>query len=169
MPCFTFGTRGFGSPVKYVTGWVRHGIAYYEERFPHQLERFYRGASGWLYRTPKGDARADSYREDGVQRAFMQKYFTQAWERVEQEVEMDDFQRFHRKALFWMLGVLLLILLGCWAAGAAGQPWIVLPLIIGGGFGTRVVYHRQLRRFHRRQYENMYGKWKKYDCGDDRI
>ena len=42
-----------GSPVKHVTGWVKDGTAYYEEQFPHQLERFYRGASGWLYRTPK--------------------------------------------------------------------------------------------------------------------
>lgn len=136
-----------GSPVKHVTSWVKDGIAHYEEQFPHQLERFYRGVSGWLYRTPKGDAqvvegregllytegdapveaayvpdvyeallrreaagelhvlryaeqsrlrqeeltgliaevirRADFYREDGVQRAFMQKYFTRAWERAE--------------------------------------------------------------------------------------
>lgn len=136
-----------GSPVKHVTGWVKDGAAHYEEQFPHQLERFYRGAQGWLYRTPKGDAqavegreglfyaegdapveaehipdvyeallrheaagrlrvlrfveqtrerqeeligliaeaivRADFYREDEVQRAFMQKYFTQAWEKAE--------------------------------------------------------------------------------------
>ena len=136
-----------GSPVKHVTGWVKGGTAHYEEQFPHQLEQFYRGVSGWLYRTPKGDAqavegreglfyaegdapvetayvpdvyeellhhetagelrvlrfveqtrerqeelaeliaqvilRADFYREDSVQRAFMQKYFTQAWKRAE--------------------------------------------------------------------------------------
>ena len=136
-----------GSPVKHVTGWVKGGAAHYEEQFPHQLKRFYRGASGWLYRTPKGDARAvegreglfyaegdapveaayipdvyeallrheaagelrvlrfveqtrerqeelveliaqvilraDFYREDSVQRAFMQRYFTQAWKRAE--------------------------------------------------------------------------------------
>ena len=133
-----------GSPVKHVTGWVRGGKAYYEEQFPHQLEQFYRGVSGWLYRAPKGPnvravegreglffregntpveaeyipdvyeallryeaegkavvlryteqakkaqaeltsriaeviAREDFYRENAVQRAFMQKYFSQAW------------------------------------------------------------------------------------------
>ena len=52
-----------GSPVKHVTGWVKDGIAHYEEQFPHQLERFYRRASGWLYRTPKGDAQAVEGRE----------------------------------------------------------------------------------------------------------
>ena len=80
---------------------------------------------------------------------------------------MDDFQRFHRKALLWMLGAALLVLLCCWAAAAAGQPWAVPLLLIGWGVGTRAVYHRQLRRFHHRMDENEYGKWKKYDSGDD--
>lgn len=143
-----------GSPVKHVTGWVKGGTAHYEEQFPHQLERFYRGAQGWLYRTPKGDAqavegreglfyaegdipvetayipdvyeallrheaagelrvfrfaeqaekareeltsriaeliiRADFYRADSVQRAFMQKYFTQAWEKAETQLTADS-------------------------------------------------------------------------------
>lgn len=52
-----------GSPVKHVTGWVKDGAAHYEEQFPHQLRRFYEGVSGWLYRTPRGDARAVEGRE----------------------------------------------------------------------------------------------------------
>ena len=53
-----------GSPVKHVTGWVKDGAAYYEEQAPRQLERFYRGVSGWLYRAPKGpEARAVEGRE----------------------------------------------------------------------------------------------------------
>ena len=80
---------------------------------------------------------------------------------------MDDFQRFHRKALLWMRGAALLILLGCWAAAAAGQAWAVPLLLIGWGVGMRAVYHRRLRRFRRRMYENRYGKWKKYESGDD--
>lgn len=139
-----------GSPIKHVTGWVKGGTAYYEEQSPRQLERFYRGTSGWLYSAPKtpemgtvenreslfynlGDTpvqsrqvpdvyeellrheaagelvvlrfeeqteqrqdeltgliaevivRADFYREDEVQQAFMKKYFSRAWERAEAE------------------------------------------------------------------------------------
>lgn len=32
-----------------MTGWVKDGIAYYEEQFPDQLKAFYQGASGYLY------------------------------------------------------------------------------------------------------------------------
>lgn len=35
---------------KYVTGGIRDGMAFYEEQFPHQLEAFYRGVSGYVYR-----------------------------------------------------------------------------------------------------------------------
>ena len=35
---------------KYVTGWMKNGIAYYEEQFPDQLKTFYEGVSGYLYR-----------------------------------------------------------------------------------------------------------------------
>ena len=80
---------------------------------------------------------------------------------------MDDFQRFHRKALLWMLGAALLILLACWAAAAAGQAWAVPLLLIGWGVGTRAVYHRRLRRDRRRMSENRYGKGKTYESGDD--
>ena len=34
---------------KYVTGWMKNGIAYYEEQFPDQLKTFYQGVSGYLY------------------------------------------------------------------------------------------------------------------------
>lgn len=34
---------------KFVTGWIKNGIAYYEELFPMQLEIFYKGVSGYLY------------------------------------------------------------------------------------------------------------------------
>lgn len=39
-----------GCSEKYVTGWTRNGIAYYEEQFPEQLKTFYQGVSGYLYR-----------------------------------------------------------------------------------------------------------------------
>lgn len=45
------GITGYGG--KHVTGWIRGGIAFYEEQFPDQLEAFYTGASGYLYRIPK--------------------------------------------------------------------------------------------------------------------
>ena len=34
---------------KFVTGWIKNNIAYYEEMFPNQLETFYKGVSGYLY------------------------------------------------------------------------------------------------------------------------
>ena len=34
---------------KYVTGWMRDGVAWYEEQFPEQLKTFYKGVSGYLY------------------------------------------------------------------------------------------------------------------------
>ncbi len=34
---------------KYVTGWMRDGMAWYEEQFPEQLKTFYKGVSGYLY------------------------------------------------------------------------------------------------------------------------
>ena len=38
-----------GCRDKHVTGWVKDGIAYYEEQFPDQLKAFYQGACGYLY------------------------------------------------------------------------------------------------------------------------
>lgn len=151
-----------GSPGKHVTGAVRGGTAYYEEQFPRQLERFYRGASGWLYSAPKtpeiravenreglfynlgntpvqsrhipdvyeellrheaaGElvalrfeeqtqrrqdeliglaaeavVRADFYREDEVQRAFMKKYFARAGNGRKQGIQ----QRTKKEASQW--------------------------------------------------------------------
>ena len=51
---YVWDAKRHRTPVKHVTGWVKDGVAYYEEQFPCQLERFYRGVPGWLYRTPKG-------------------------------------------------------------------------------------------------------------------
>ncbi len=37
---------------KHVTGWVKNGVAYYEEQFPEQLKTFYQGVTGSLYCIP---------------------------------------------------------------------------------------------------------------------
>lgn len=34
---------------KHITGWIKNGVAYYEEQFPDQLKTFYKGVSGYLY------------------------------------------------------------------------------------------------------------------------
>lgn len=34
---------------KHVTGWVKNGVAYYEEQFSEQLKTFYQGVAGSLY------------------------------------------------------------------------------------------------------------------------
>lgn len=39
-----------GYSGKHVTGWIKNGIAFYEEQFPNQLKAFYQGATGFLYR-----------------------------------------------------------------------------------------------------------------------
>lgn len=38
-----------GYSGKYVTGWIKNGVAHYEEQFPDQLKTFYKGVSGYLY------------------------------------------------------------------------------------------------------------------------
>lgn len=38
-----------GYSRKHVTGWIKNGVAYYEEQFPDQLKTFYKGVSGYLY------------------------------------------------------------------------------------------------------------------------
>lgn len=45
------GVTGWGG--KHVTAGVVRGQIYYEEQVPNQLERFYKGASGWLYYAPR--------------------------------------------------------------------------------------------------------------------
>lgn len=56
LPCALFyiwdGER-IGYHGKHVTGGIRNGTAFYEEQFPNQLEAFYQGASGYLYRVPR--------------------------------------------------------------------------------------------------------------------
>ena len=47
---------------------------------------------------------------------------------------MNDFQRFHKKALILLSGSFIVLLLGCGAAVAAGQSWLALLLLPGGGF-----------------------------------
>lgn len=47
---------------KHVTGWVKGGIAHYEEQFPDQLETFYGGVSGYLY-CVKGKTGIKAYEE----------------------------------------------------------------------------------------------------------
>ena len=64
---------------------------------------------------------------------------------------MDDFQKFHKKAFVWLLSSFILILLVCGAAVAAGQWWIALLLLPGGGFGMRIVYRIQCRRYNDRR------------------
>lgn len=38
-----------GRKEKWVTGWLKDGVTYYEEQFPGQLRAFYSGVRGWLY------------------------------------------------------------------------------------------------------------------------
>lgn len=50
---------------KWVTGWVKDGIAYYEEQFPGQLKAFYEGVRGYVYSVLKsGDVLSLPHRED---------------------------------------------------------------------------------------------------------
>jgi len=51
---------------KYVTGGFRDGVAFYEEQFPDQLQAFYQGVSGFLYRIPKTDAVRPVANRDGL-------------------------------------------------------------------------------------------------------
>ncbi len=51
--------------TKWVTGWVKDGIAYYEEQFPGQLQAFYEGIRGYVYCVLKsGDVQSLPQRED---------------------------------------------------------------------------------------------------------
>lgn len=38
-----------GYSQKWVTGWIKDGITYYEEQFPGQLKAFYDGVPGYIY------------------------------------------------------------------------------------------------------------------------
>ena len=43
------------SSRKYVTGWLKDGVAYYEEQFPGQLKAFYEGVRGYVYSVAQSD------------------------------------------------------------------------------------------------------------------
>lgn len=43
------------SSQKWVTGWLKDGVAYYEEQFPGQLKAFYEGVHGYVYSVLRGD------------------------------------------------------------------------------------------------------------------
>ena len=43
-----------GRAGKYVTGWIKDGVACYEEQFPNQLQTFYQGVQGYLYTVETG-------------------------------------------------------------------------------------------------------------------
>ena len=40
---------------KWVTGWLKDGVAYYEEQFPGQLKAFYEGVRGYVYSVAQCD------------------------------------------------------------------------------------------------------------------
>lgn len=53
-----------GYSGKHVTGWIKNGVAYYEEQFPDQLKTFYKGVSGYLYCISKNsDIQSVEHRE----------------------------------------------------------------------------------------------------------
>lgn len=43
------------SSRKHVTGWLKDGVAYYEEQFPGQLKAFYEGVRGYVYSVAQSD------------------------------------------------------------------------------------------------------------------
>ena len=54
-----------GSSRKWVTGWLRGGVACYEEQFPGQLRAFYEGVRGYVYSVlPDDRVRPMPQRED---------------------------------------------------------------------------------------------------------
>lgn len=46
---YIWDAEKMGCSRKWVTGWLKDGIAYYEEQFPGQLEAFYSGVRGYVY------------------------------------------------------------------------------------------------------------------------
>lgn len=53
---YIWDTAKTGSSRKWVTGWLKDGIAYYEEQFPGQLKAFYEGVRGSVYSVLPGDS-----------------------------------------------------------------------------------------------------------------
>ena len=46
---YIWDTEKTGSSRKWVTAWLKDGVAYYEEQFPGQLKAFYEGVRGYVY------------------------------------------------------------------------------------------------------------------------
>lgn len=46
---YVWDTEKTGSSRKWVTAWLKDGVAYYEEQFPGQLKAFYEGVRGYVY------------------------------------------------------------------------------------------------------------------------
>ncbi len=46
---YIWDAEKIGYSGKHVTGWLKDGVAFYEEQFLGQLEAFYSGVSGYLY------------------------------------------------------------------------------------------------------------------------
>lgn len=55
-----------GRREKWVTGWLKNGVTYYEEQFPGQLQAFYAGVRGWLYCVEPEDVISVEDRENMV-------------------------------------------------------------------------------------------------------
>ncbi|MBR2895278.1 MAG: hypothetical protein IKC03_06435 [Oscillospiraceae bacterium] len=54
-----------GSSRKWVTAWLKNGVAYYEEQFPGQLRAFYEGIRGYVYSVlPSNNIQSMPQRED---------------------------------------------------------------------------------------------------------
>lgn len=68
---------------KYVTAFIKNGMTFYEEQFPNQIERFYKGVSGYLYCIPKTK---DFYAVDDRERM----YYSQHAACVNKVIYIDD-------------------------------------------------------------------------------
>ncbi len=55
-----------GFQYKHITAWLEAGQANYEEQFPGQLQAFYQGASGWLYRVEKASEMEEVKGREGL-------------------------------------------------------------------------------------------------------
>lgn len=51
---------------KHVTGWVKNETAFYEEQFPDQLNVFYKGVLGYLYRIPESSLILKAENNEGI-------------------------------------------------------------------------------------------------------
>ena len=62
---YIWDTEKTGSSHKWVTAWLKDGVAYYEEQFPGQLKAFYEGVRGYVYSVlPDDRVRPMPQRED---------------------------------------------------------------------------------------------------------